>query len=155
MTRWTMDVVSSTIASNYFPMMEETEEVNGMKTVTMDAMPSAIILRNLPKVEQISSPSSSPAPEDRSCCQSSGIQIMNTFSEDLLNSKAHKDVATTHKAPRHRNSVVETGVEEFDMVDVSSGRTVVSDYVPTVKQLPEITDSNENPISCLHHGGGT
>ena len=74
---------------------------------------------------------------------------------DILNSKAHKDVATTHKAPRHRNSVVETGVEEFDMVDVSSGRTVVSDYVPTVKQLPEITDSNENPISCLHHGGGT
>ena len=80
----------------WFDSMEETEEVNSMETVMMDAMPSAIVFSNLPKVEQISSPSSnpSPTPEDRSCCPSFDIQIMNqgprldsgsnnTFSEDF------------------------------------------------------------------------
>jgi hypothetical protein len=80
----------------WFDSMEETEEVNSMETVMMDAMPSAIVFSNLPKVEQISSPCSnpSPTPEDRSCCPSFDIQIMNqgprldsgsnnTFSEDF------------------------------------------------------------------------
>ena len=40
--------------------MEETVEVNRIETVTVDAMPSIIFHRNLPMVEQISSPSSDP-----------------------------------------------------------------------------------------------
>ena len=52
----------------WFDSMEETEEVNRIEIVMMDAMPSAIFFSNLPKVEQISSPCSDPAPtpEDRS-----------------------------------------------------------------------------------------
>ena len=43
--------------------------------------------------------------------------------------------------------MVEKDVDEVAMVDVTPGRTVASNYLPTVKQLPKITDSNENLIS--------
>ena len=38
-------------------------------------------------------------------------------------------------------------MEEVAVVDVTSGRTIASNYLPTVKQRPKITDSNENLIS--------
>jgi hypothetical protein len=43
--------------------------------------------------------------------------------------------------------VVGTGGEEIVMVDVTSGCTFASKYLPRVKLLPKITDSIENFIS--------
>ena len=57
---------------------------------------------------------------------------------DILMNKVHNDVATTHEAPRPRDSVVGTGVEKVAMVDVITGRTVAPNYLPTVRQLPNI-----------------
>ena len=74
---------------------------------------------------------------------------------DILINKVHNDVATTHKAPRPGGSVVGTGVEEVAMVDVNTGRTIASNYPPTVEQRPEITDSNENLISEVEYNVST
>jgi hypothetical protein len=68
----------------------------------------------------------------------SGAGIHQHRLADILMNKVHNDVATTHKAPRPRDSVVGTGVEEVAMVDVLTGRTVAPNYLPTVRQLPNI-----------------
>ena len=41
------------------------------------------------------------------------------------------------------------------MVDVNTGRTIASNYPPTVEQRPEITDSNENLISEVDYNIST
>ena len=59
--------------------LREVEEVDKVETVTMDVVLDTIAPYNVPVVEEISfpSPDQVTAPEDRSCCPNSGIQIMN------------------------------------------------------------------------------
>ena len=86
------------------------------------------------------------------CCPLPGSKLYRDSRADMhqlplaafFADKVHNDVAHTHEAPRSGDSVAETGVEESVMVDINTERTV---YLPTVKQLPEITDGTENLLS--------
>ena len=64
---------------------------------------------------------------------------------DRLDKKIQDAVVNTDVEPRPGDSVVETSVGEAAMVDVTTVRTITSNYLPTAKQLPEVTGSNENP----------